>query len=933
MKNNYSLKMKGIIFLSLFISVITLNAATFTVTNTNNAGAGSLRQAILDANTGAGGDNIVFNIPGIAPHTINLASALPTISDAGTANGENTIIDGTTQPANGYTGTSPKIIIIGTGTGNGIRIDAPNCEVYGLLINNFNKGIYVTETNPTIGALNKGNVINGCVSHGIHIDGSISSTSIQANYVGVDYLGTTAIPNGGDGIRINGTSVSIQNLGGTTLGEGNLVSGNTGTGILIAGTGLVGSGIYGNYIGVDITGTACLGNGGDGLNISGTGADNNNIGGNTAAHMNIVSCNSGIGINLSGTSTDGNVIEGNHIGVDITGTVDFGNGSHGVAHTGTSGGIQIGGNGAGEGNIISGNGGNGIQTGGGTSASAVIEGNIIGLDISGTIAIGNDLNGVYFGGGTGPTLVVGGNLASSRNIISANGGHGIDLRGATSVDYTIRNNYIGTDISGTLNRGNVQNGIYSNADNVQIGSTTAGRGNIIAYNGLEGIRVHQEDQNDIHLNSIFCNNQLGGSGKGIVHTSGGNNNIAAPVINGATVTTSFVEGTAPSGARVEIFTNTTCCEGKNYVASVTANGAGNWSYSGSLVGTTVSATAHLAGDGTSEFSPCETLLFVGCCGDGVANTGETAANCPYDVAGGGFNCPNTIGPFFQSGAWPVSTATAQTNGWCYTITSATPLVCFEYEVPAVGEDASVSFSISGCSTSSVNQSNLPPGGGCNSAGGTPPRATYDDNCNLISNSIRTGGAGCYTPGDIITVCIDLTGQFGCGDVTICPVIHTAGPGISNPGCPPFNGFASSGYFTDPCDTTTGYAYVTPPCGSHFTYLWDDPLAQTDSLATGLTPGTYNVTITNTAFPTCDTTITVNVIDTFPSVDPTLTLTHDTLCIASSSTIDLTTYEAGTTGGTWSGPGVTGTTFTAPGLGDYTLTYTVGTAPCDETTNI
>lgn len=120
---------------------------------------------------------------------------------------------------------------------------------------------------------------------------------------------------------------------------------------------------------------------------------------------------------------------------------------------------------------------------------------------------------------------------------------------------------------------------------------------------------------------------------------------------------------------------------------------------------------------------------------------------------------------FDSGTWPVSKATAQANSWCYTITAATPLVCFEYEVPAVGEDASVSFTISDCNTSTVNQSNAPPGGGCNSAGGSPPRGTYDDNCNLISNSIRTGGAGCYTPGDIITVCIDLTGYFGCGDVT------------------------------------------------------------------------------------------------------------------------------------------------------------------------
>ena len=51
-----------------------ISAVTFTVTNTNDAGAGSLRQAILDANASAGADDIVFAIPGPGVHTIVLAS-------------------------------------------------------------------------------------------------------------------------------------------------------------------------------------------------------------------------------------------------------------------------------------------------------------------------------------------------------------------------------------------------------------------------------------------------------------------------------------------------------------------------------------------------------------------------------------------------------------------------------------------------------------------------------------------------------------------------------------------------------------------------------------------------------------------------------------------------------------------------------------------
>ncbi|RLS71105.1 MAG: DUF4347 domain-containing protein, partial [Planctomycetota bacterium] len=64
--------------------------ATYTVTNTNDTGAGSFRQAILDANANAGVDTITFSIAGSGTQVINIASALPTITDQ-------IIINGTTQ--------------------------------------------------------------------------------------------------------------------------------------------------------------------------------------------------------------------------------------------------------------------------------------------------------------------------------------------------------------------------------------------------------------------------------------------------------------------------------------------------------------------------------------------------------------------------------------------------------------------------------------------------------------------------------------------------------------------------------------------------------------------------------------------------------------------------------------------------------------------
>ena len=67
------------------------SAATYTVTTTADSGAGSLRQAITDANGSPGHDDIAFNITGSGVHTIAPATALPTITDQVT-------IDGYTQP-------------------------------------------------------------------------------------------------------------------------------------------------------------------------------------------------------------------------------------------------------------------------------------------------------------------------------------------------------------------------------------------------------------------------------------------------------------------------------------------------------------------------------------------------------------------------------------------------------------------------------------------------------------------------------------------------------------------------------------------------------------------------------------------------------------------------------------------------------------------
>lgn len=141
----------------------------------------------------------------------------------------------------------------------------------------------------------------------------------------------------------------------------------------------------------------------------------------------------------------------------------------------------IGGTAVGERNIISKNGGNGIEMAhySGKSdvpANTLIIGNYIGTDESGTSADGNGYDGVFVE--TGTDTRVGGCSAAERNIISANGRDGVS--GAD----TVWGNYIGTDVSGTLDLGNTRDGVN---DCLIVGGSERGARNLIAGNGGNGI--------------------------------------------------------------------------------------------------------------------------------------------------------------------------------------------------------------------------------------------------------------------------------------------------------------------------------------------------------------------------------------------------------------------------------------------------------------
>jgi hypothetical protein len=406
-------------------------AATFTVTNTNDSGPGSLRQAILDANATPGADLIAFSISGSGLHTISPLSLLPALTDdAGVT------IDGYTQPGsstNTLTSGDNAVLLIelsGVATGTtafGLRVQSSSNSVRGLVITGF-------------GSLGSGG-------------GAISIETGLDNRVTGCFLGTNATATAA---RPNEFGVFVQNpegffptgpvgttIGGTAAAERNVISGNSWVGIVIS-FGTSGTVVAGNYVGTDAIGNAALGNAGGGVDV--LNSLHNSIGGVASGSGNLISGNTGSGILISAAEV---TVEGNRIGTNAAGSAALPNGSGVQVVIGGSG-ILIGGGNAGAGNLISGNSVHGVRLF--RPLGARVEGNLIGTDFSGTASLGNAQDGVLIQSGLSPDSVGGtvignviafngavgvavgpdGNDASSgdlitRNSIHDNGGLGIDL--------------------------------------------------------------------------------------------------------------------------------------------------------------------------------------------------------------------------------------------------------------------------------------------------------------------------------------------------------------------------------------------------------------------------------------------------------------------------------------------------------------------------
>ena len=157
-----------------------------------------------------------------------------------------------------------------------------------------------------------------------------------------------------------------------------------------------------------------------------------------------------------------------------------------------------------------------------------ISGNFIGSDQTGSTDLGNRRDGIEFRGSNSGN-VIGGTRPADRNIILGNGEDGIDFDQADNSANSALGNYIGTDRTGTLNRGNDQAGIR-----IRAFEAATIQGNLISGNVGEGI-IFQGGRATVMGNLIGTGANgvaaLGNGGAGISVNTGGNNILGGTAAN------------------------------------------------------------------------------------------------------------------------------------------------------------------------------------------------------------------------------------------------------------------------------------------------------------------------------------------------------------------------------------------------------------------
>ncbi|MCA9970813.1 MAG: right-handed parallel beta-helix repeat-containing protein, partial [Anaerolineales bacterium] len=449
---------------------------------------------------------------------------------------------------------------------------------------------------------------------------------IQNNYIGTDVSGGSAL-GGGSGLDLFG--IANHDI------LDNVIAGTNGDGIAITGdAGRTSSGnvIAGNRIGTNAAGTAVLPNTAAGIRLGASFSgnsyvQNSTVGGTTPAERNLVSGNGSYGIAILGTFATDNAITGNYVGTDAAGTADLGNGAQGIWVG--SGSTRIGDVTPGAGNVVSGNGADGIWVDA-SAFSAEIYNNRVGVDAAGTAVLGNAQAGIVIAGSSHTVGAPG-----AGNVVGGNGADGIT---SFAAEMGISDNFVGTDVGGTLDLGNGASGIRFGAG---FPNSTYVSQNTIAYNALAGVSLREGSGITVYDNAIYANGGIG-IDLGVVNSgsfppdgvtpndvddadSGPNNLQNFPVLSAATIATDLtidfsldsLPGNSNYDVQIDFYKADSAAggEGKSFLGSTTLSAPGTGSVNlgsaaalGVAVGDPIVATATDLFGNTSEFSAVTTAV-------------------------------------------------------------------------------------------------------------------------------------------------------------------------------------------------------------------------------------------------------------------------------------------------------------------------------------
>ena len=502
------------------------------VSNTDDSGPGSFRNAIEYSNLNEGRDSMVFNILGEGVSNNCTINAIANNTDP-------LVMDGYTQPGTAKaTESTPATLLIeldginliGDSYTSGLTIHGGNSIIRGLIINRFgDDGIHIADIGGNIiegnyigidasgqakpnadGALriwnSPDNIIGGDLAEqrnvmagsGSHIIQMLliesASNIIKGNYIGVGPNGDTEIGTSGVGILIN--NQAHHNI----IGPNNVISGNDWAGISFEHNNPNNNSVIGNFIGTNANGTVSVANG-DGIRM--LGSSYNTIGGSFESNRNLISGNINFGIAIA-DSSHGNNIYGNYIGIMPDGTTALPNGAHGISINGSPD-NTVGGTEPGEGNLISGNGWCGLEIIAGNAKGNFVSNNMIGTNASGDGAVSNGENGVQI------ILDASENIIGPGNIISGNINNGIHIESEGATNNIVVGNLIGTAVDGLDALGNGSNGInvVGSASNT-IGGTTIAERNIISGNQT-GIWIRGSDASNNTITGNYIGTDINGT--------------------------------------------------------------------------------------------------------------------------------------------------------------------------------------------------------------------------------------------------------------------------------------------------------------------------------------------------------------------------------------------------------------------------------------